>query len=108
MSSKTSPPAFQKYLAWSALGKVTVCVKVIVQAEAPDPVPEVLAVLPDHVLLVVPTLAALPRLVVTLVKSVLTADKTLMTVPTVGAVLAVKEVFVWAPALVIVFTKLAH
>jgi hypothetical protein len=46
--------------------------------------------------------------VVTLVKSVLTAAKIPITVPAVGAVLAVIVVAVWLPMLASVFTKLAH
>jgi hypothetical protein len=53
-------------------------VNVIVQALAPEPVPVVLALLPVHVELVVPLAAALPRLGVMLVKSVLIAAKILM------------------------------
>ena len=55
-------------------------------------VAEVLAVLPLQVELVAPEPTAFPLLVVTLVKSVLTADNTLIRVPAVGALLAVKAV----------------
>ena len=61
----------------------------MVQGEAARPVGVVFAVLPDHVLLTALTPTALPRLVVMLVKSVLTAASTLITVPAVGADLAV-------------------
>ena len=84
--SRTRPPAFQKYLAWSALGNVTVCVNVIVQVVCPEPVAVVLAVVPLAYPTSAPELAALPRLVVQLVMSVLTAGKMLIKVPVVGAV----------------------
>ena len=92
MSNRTKPPAFQKYLAWSALGNVMVCVQTIVQAAPPEPVAEVLAILPVQVLLIVPDAAALPRLVVTLVMSVCTLAKIPITFPVTGAVLDVKVV----------------
>ena len=104
----TRPPAFQKYLAWSALGKVTVCVNVMVQADCPDPVAVVLLVVPEKVPNCVPELAALPRLVVQLVISVLTAGKMLITVPVVGADLDVKAVLVWAPEVARLLTKVAQ
>jgi hypothetical protein len=43
-----------------------------------------------------------------LVKSVLTAANTLIVVPVVGAALAVIAVFVCAPMLAVLLTKLAH
>jgi hypothetical protein len=66
----------------------------MVQALCPDPVAVVLAVLPVQVLLKDPEAAALPRLVVQLVKSVFTADKIPMMSPTTGFVLDVIVVFV--------------
>jgi hypothetical protein len=91
---RTIPPAFQKYLAWSALGNVTVCVNVIVQADCPEPVALVLLVVPENVPYSVPDAAALPRLVVTLVISADSAAKILIVSPTVGAVLDVRAVLV--------------
>jgi hypothetical protein len=88
------PPAFQKYLAWSADGNVTVCVNVIVQADCPEPVALVLLVVPENVPYSVPDAAALPRLVVTLVISADSAAKILIVSPTVGAVLDVRAVLV--------------
>ena len=66
----------------------------IVQALCPDPVAEVLAVLPVQVPLIVPEARALPRLVVQLVKSVFKADKIPMISPTTGLALDVIVVFV--------------
>jgi hypothetical protein len=80
----------------------------MVQAEVPDPVALVLAVLPLQVELVVPELIVFPLLVVTLVKSVLIAASTLINVPAVGAVLAVNEVPVRVPEVLRLLTKLAH
>ena len=54
----------------------------------------VCAMLPVQVELVVPDAAALPRLVVRLVRSVLTLDKILIKLPVVGAVLDVSVVLV--------------
>ena len=62
-------------------------VNVIVQG-LPD-VPAVLELVPVHAVYCVPTATALFLFVVTLVKSVLTAAKIPITVPAVGAVLAV-------------------
>jgi pyrroline-5-carboxylate reductase len=94
MSNRTSPPAFQKYLACAALGNVTVCVHVMVQAAVPEPVLVVLAVLPVQVELVVPELVAYPLRVVTLVISVATLAKIAITLPVTGAVLEVNVVVV--------------
>ena len=48
----------KKYRAWSALGKVTVCVNVMVQGVEPDPVVEVLAVVPVKDTISLPVAAA--------------------------------------------------
>lgn len=64
----------------------------MVHALVPDPVPDVLAAAPVQVVLVLPTAAALARLVKQLVISVFTADSTLMVCPAVGADLAVRAV----------------
>ena len=72
------PPAFQKYLAWSADGNVTVCVHVMVQALLPVPVVVVLAELPVHVNTRAACDGALPRLVLMFVMSVATAASTLI------------------------------
>ena len=61
------------------------CVNVIVHAACPDPVAVVLLVVPENVPYCVPELAALPRLTVTLVMSVATLAKILISVPVVGA-----------------------
>ena len=66
----------------------------MVQASCPDPVAVVLAVLPVQVVLMVPEAAALPRLVVQLVRSVFTADQIPMISPTTGFVLDVIVVLV--------------
>jgi hypothetical protein len=60
----------------------------------PVPVVVVLLVVPVNVPYAVPDAAALPRLVVTLVMSVLTLAKILIVLPTVGAVLDVRVVAV--------------
>jgi hypothetical protein len=73
----------------------------------PD-VAAVLELVPVQPVNCVPTAAALLRLVVMFVKSVLRAAKIAIVDPAVGAVLAVIAVLVWAPILVIVLTKLAH
>jgi hypothetical protein len=67
-----------------------------------------LLVVPEKVPNCVPELAALPRLVVQLVISVLTAGKMLITVPVVGADLDVKAVLVWAPDVARLLTKVAQ
>jgi hypothetical protein len=102
------PPAFQKYLAASALAKVTVCVNVIVQADWNDPVLPVLLVVPVNTPYSVPEAAAKPRLVLMLLMSVATALSTLIVVPVVGAVLAVIEVAVWLPIELKRLTRVAH
>jgi hypothetical protein len=79
----------KKYLKASALANVTVCVNVMVQAACPEPVAVVLLVVPENVPTSVPDAAALPRLLVILVRSVLSAAKILMVLPATGAVLAV-------------------
>ena len=83
------PPALKKYLSALALANVTVCVKVIVQADCPDPVAAVCEVVPENVPYSVPDATALPRLVVMLVRSVFNAAKMLMVCPAVGALLDV-------------------
>lgn len=108
MSKRTNPPAFQKYLAWSALGNVTVCVQTMVQAAPPDPVAVVLAIDPVQVELVVPDAAALPRLVVTLLISVCTLAKMPITFPVTGAVLDVNVVLVWVPDVAKLLTNVAQ
>ena len=95
------PPALKKYLAAAAVVKVTVWVKVIVQADEPEPVALVLAELPVHVLYSVPDDAALPRLVLQLVRSVLRAAKIPIRSLVTGPVLDVIEVPVCAAMLVI-------
>jgi hypothetical protein len=85
----TRPPAFQKYLAWAALGKVTVCVNVIVQAVVPEPVPEVFDVVPVNAVIALPEAAALPREVVKLVKSVFRLLRIVIVSVTTGATLDV-------------------
>jgi hypothetical protein len=79
----------KKYLKASAEAKVTVWVKVMVQAACPEPVAVVLLVVPENVPTSVPDAAALPRLFVILVKSVLIAANTAIVCPAVGADLAV-------------------
>lgn len=69
-----------------------VCVNVMVQALCPEPVAEVLLVVPENVPYSVPEAAALPRLVVTLVKSALSAAKIPIVSAATGAVLAVSAV----------------
>ena len=86
ISKRTRPPAFQKYLAWSALGNVTTCVQVMLQAALPVPVVVSLAMLPVQVELIVPDARALPRFVVTLVISVCTLAKIPIMFPVTGAV----------------------
>ena len=70
--------------------------------------PAVFELVPDHPVNCDPTAAALLRLVVTLVISVLTAASIEIKVPAVGAVLAVREVLVWLPRLLKVLTREAH
>jgi hypothetical protein len=89
---RTIPPALKKYLVAAALAKVTVCVNVIVQADCPDPVAEVLLVVPENVPYSVPDATALPRLVVMLVRSVFNAARILIVLPAVGADLLVIDV----------------
>ena len=105
---RTIPPAFQKYRAWLALGKVTVCVKVMVQAACPEPVAVVLLVVPVNVPYSVPEDTALPRAVVTLVISVLTLAKIPIMFPVTGAVLDVRVVLVWVPDVARLLTIVAH
>ena len=80
----------------------------MVQAAAPLPVAVSLEIAPVQVLLVVPDAAALPRLVVTLVRSVFTAAKIPIVSPVTGAVLEVSVVLVWVPAVARVLTRLAR
>ena len=98
----------KKYLAASADANVTVCVQVIVHAVLPEPVVVVLAADPVQEFDVVPTAAALARLVLQLLMSVATAANTLMVCPAVGADLEVMVVPVWLPILASVLTKLAQ
>ena len=102
------PPALKKYLVASALANVTVCVNVIVQADCPDPVALVLLVVPENVPYSVPDAAALPRLVVMLVRSVFNAARMSMVCPAVGADLLVIAVPVWLPRLDMLLTRPAH
>jgi hypothetical protein len=62
---------------------------VIVHGVVPDPVVEVLLDVPVQPVNCVPDAAALPRALVTAVKSVFTAANTAITLPATGAVLAV-------------------
>jgi len=105
---RTIPPALKKNLKALAEAKVTVCVNVMVQAACPEPVAVVLLVVPENVPTSVPDAAALPRLLVMLVRSVLSAAKILMVLPATGATLEVMAVPVWLPMLAMVLTKLAH
>jgi hypothetical protein len=105
---RTSPPAFQKYLAWFALGNVMVWVNVMVQAVCPEPVTVVFDVVPENTPYSVPLAAALPRLFVTLVKSVLSAAKILMVSPAMGDILEVSAVPVCRPAEARLLFKLDH
>ena len=73
--------------------------KVIVQADEPDPVPLVLAELPVHVLYSVPDDTALPRLLLQLVRSVLRAAKIAIGSLVTGLVLVVIVVPVCAAIL---------
>jgi hypothetical protein len=81
----TMPPALKKYLALAASAKVTVCVNVMVHVTPADPVAVVLLVVPEKVPYSVPDTTALPRFVVQLVKSALTAGNIAITAPAVGA-----------------------
>jgi len=85
-----------------------VCVNVMVQAFCPEPVPVVFEVVPENTPYSVPDATALPRLVVTLVISVLNADKIPIVVPAVGADLAVIAVLVWVPDVARLLTNCAH
>ena len=86
------PHALKKYLACAALGKVIVLVIVIVHD--PALVAAVLEFVPVQAVYCAPLAAALPRFVVTLVKSVLTLAKILIVLPVTGAVLDVSVVLV--------------
>lgn len=86
------PPALKKYLASAAEPNVTVWVKVMVQADCPDPVAEVLLVVPLKVPTSVPDAAALPREPVSVFRSVVMSLKIAMVLPVTGAVRAVIEV----------------
>jgi len=85
-----------------------VCVNVMVQAACAAPVAVVLLVVPENVPYSVPEAAALPRLVVTLVRSALSAAKMPIVCPEVGADLAVSVVEVCVPAVAKLLTRLAH
>jgi hypothetical protein len=98
----------KKYLAWSALGNVTVCVKVIVHALCPDPVAVVFEVVPENVPIVVPDAAALPRFCVMVLMSVATLAKIAMVLPATGCVLDVKVDPVCDPAADRLATKAAQ
>ena len=63
----------------------------MVHALVPVPVVVVLLVVPENTPYSVPEAAALPRLVVTLVKSVLSAAKIPIVSPAIGAVLDVRQ-----------------
>jgi hypothetical protein len=80
----------------------------VVPESLPEPVPDVLLDVPDQLVYWLPTAAALPRLVVTLVRSVLRLLKMLMVLPTTGAVRAVPDVLVWLNIELSVLTRLAH
>lgn len=80
----------------------------MVHADCPDPVAVVFDVVPVNVPYSVPDAAANPRLVLILVMSVETLDKTCIKVPVVGADLEVIAVPVWLPILDSVLTKLAQ
>jgi uncharacterized membrane protein len=86
------PPALKKYLSALALANVTVCVNVIVQAFCPEPVADVCEVVPENVPYSVPDAAALPRALLQLVRSVLSAAKIAIVLPAVGADLLVIDV----------------
>jgi hypothetical protein len=68
----------------------------------------VLLVVPVKVPYSVPELAALPRLVVQLVMSVLTLAKIEMIFPVTGAVLEVMVVLVWLPVVERLLTNVAQ
>jgi hypothetical protein len=80
----------------------------MVQAEPPLPVPEVLAMLPVQVELVVPELVANPRLVVQLLMSVDTLAKIFTTFPVTGAALDVMDVVVCPPVMERLLTRVAQ
>ena len=84
------------------------CVNVMVQALVPVPVVVVLEVVPEKVVDIVPEPAALPLLVVILVKSVLRLAKIEIVSPAVGAVLEVNVVAVWLPDEERLLTNPAH
>ena len=90
--SLTRPPALKKYRAAAADAKVTVCVNVIVHDDVLDPVAAVLEVVPEKVPIAVPDAAALPLLLVRLVKSVFTLLRIVIKLPVTGAVLEVIDV----------------
>jgi hypothetical protein len=83
-------------------------VNVIVQAACPEPVAVVLLVVPENTPYSVPEAAALPRLVVTLVISVLTLAKIPIMFPVTGAVLDVMVVPVWVPEVAKLLTIVAQ
>ena len=102
------PPALKKYLSWAALGNVTVCVNVMVQAAVPEPVAEVLLVVPVNVPYSVPDAAAFPRAVVKVLISVATLAKIAIVLPVTGAVLLVIVAPVCDPMVVRLLTIEAH
>lgn len=106
--SRTIPPALKKYLKALALAKVTVCVKVIVQAAVPDPVAVVFDVVPENTPYSVPLAAALPRLLVTVLISVATLAKIEIVFPATGCVLDVSVELVCCPEVDKLATKVAH
>ena len=83
-------------------------VLVIVMVQDPAAVAAVVELVPVQAVYCVPLAAALPRFVVTLVRSVLTLAKIEMILPATGAVLEVSVVLVWVPAVAKLLTKLAH
>jgi hypothetical protein len=102
------PPALKKYLAWLALGNVTVLVNVMVQAALPEPVAVVLLTAPVNAPIVVPEAAALPRFCVMVLMSVATLAKIAMVFPATGCVRDVRVELVCCPAVAKLATKVAH
>jgi hypothetical protein len=80
----------------------------MVQAACPEPVAVVLLVVPENTPYSVPEAMALPRLVVTLVISVLTLARIAIRFPVTGAVLDVRVVLVWVPDVAKLLTIVAH
>ena len=80
----------------------------IVQDAVPEPVAEVLDVVPENVPTSVPDATALPRLFVMLVRSVLRSAKIWMRLPATGAERDVMVVLVWLPMEAMLLTNPAH